>query len=234
MGGEDLAGRGVGHQQLAARGAVGALALDGGAVRQARAAVAGPDDQLGLAGLVHGRQGGLVLVGGDADGGLHGAGRLGGGLVGGDLRAEARQGDLRAGGLVHGGGRAVRLLVHHQVSTQDREPGEGALVAEVAGAVGVHHGVLGHQLLLAAQGQGVGQLAGLAVRQGEQVGEPVAGPGVRDGVRHGRAAHLDDTGEQGGGGEYGDCGELSLHGRVLPGNRVWARSHLVPGAGVGT
>lgn len=126
-------------------------------------------------------------------------------------------------------------LVHDQVTAQHRESGVGALEAEVAGAVGVHHGVLGHQRLLAAEAERLGQRAGLAVRQGDQAGPVLGGLGLDRGGGSGLGggAHLDDAGEEGGGGEYGAGCERSLHVQVLPGNRVRGRASL-RGAGVGT
>ncbi len=174
---------------------------------------------------------GLVLVGGDADAGGDRAGGLGGGLVGGDARRQARHRDRRGDGLVHGLDGAAGGLVHDQVAAQHRESGVGALEAEVAGAVGVHHGVLGHQALLAAEAERLGQRTGLAVRQGDQAGPVLGGLGLDRGGGSGLGggAHLDDAGEEGGGGEYGAGCERSLHVQVLPGNRVCA---VAPRSGV--
>ncbi len=233
VGGEHLAGGGVGEQDLAARGAVGAHAFDGGAVGQARAAVGGPDHQLGLAGLVNVGQRRLVRVDGHADSGLDRAGGLRGGLVGRDLRGQARQGDPCGDGLGDRLHRAVGLLVDDQVAADHRQAGVGALEAQVASAVLVHHGVLGDELFLVAEAERLGERAGLVAGQREHGGVLRAGLGLQRGGGGGLGggAHLDHTGQQGRGREYGDSRELSLHVRVLPGNRVWARSRRVPGAG---
>ncbi len=227
VGGQDRAAVGVGDQQLAARGAVGAHALDGGAVGQARGAVGGPDDQLGVAaGTGDGGEGGLVGVLGYADGGLHRAGRLARGLSGRQLRAQ-RGGRQGAGdGLVGGLDLALGVLVHDQVAAEHGKPVVGALVAEVAGAVGVDDGVLDHQLLLGAQAQGLCGGGGLRGGQRQQF-TAVLARGVLGGgrVRGGLCdpgTHLDRTGQQGRGRENGSDSELSLHVRVPSGSTASA------------
>ncbi len=99
-----------------------------------------------------------------------------------------------------------------QVAADHRQAGVGPFVPEVAGAVPVHHHVLGHQLLLVAQGQGLRDRGALPGGEREQRGLLLL-RGGGGGLGGGDGGDLDDAGQQGGGGEYGSDRQLSLHVR---------------------
>ncbi|GHF45545.1 hypothetical protein GCM10018790_24220 [Kitasatospora xanthocidica] len=87
----------------------------------------------------------------------------------------------------------------------------------MTGAVPVHHDVLGHQLLLAAEGQGLRDRGALPGGEREQRGLLL--PGRGGGGLGGGGGDLDDAGQQGGGGEYGSDSQLSFHGQGVPSTR---------------
>ncbi len=111
-----------------------------------------------------------------------------------------------------------------EVAAQDRQTGVGPVVAQVAGAVGVHDRVLDDQLLLAAEAQGLRHRRGLLAGQGDDRVALQDGGGLGGG-----GGDLDGAGQKCGGGEYGAGCQLSLHVRGSFHETAGARSRRVPG-----
>ncbi len=186
-------GGGVGDDVQAARGTVRLLAGDDGLPGELRGPVGGPDDQ--------------ARSGVDRGAGLGGQRRLLG-LRRGELRRGVHAAQHGLAGLGHARGGTGGVLVDDQVAAEHRKAGVGALVAQVAGAVGVLDDILGDQLLVRGQAQGLGEAGGLLGRGGDQLGAArlLRGDGGRR-VGGDRLCEGRETGHQqrGGGGHDNRC-----------------------------